>query len=189
MCGKTMPCAPLSRTREACQCSRPATRTTGVMPTASDADEICAVVSRSSELCSPSMNSQSKPAVLPTWPMLTVRERFTPRPMASLPARSCRSAWLGTAAMVFSLFERQLCVGDQLAPEREVLAIGLQQPLGRRAFGRVAVALHLVDDVGPLDRGVDFFIQPRDDFARHFGRAVDAGPLAHADLRHAGLVD
>src|SRR5687768_10722943 len=69
--GITMPWAPLSRMREACQCSRPETRTTGVTPTVRAAAEICAAVSRSIELCSQSMNIQSKPEVLAIWAMAT----------------------------------------------------------------------------------------------------------------------
>ena len=87
-----MPCAPLSSMREACQCSKPATRTIGVTPAPSAAVESCAASSPSIELCSPSMNSQSKPAVFAMVAMPTVRAWLTPRPMASLPARSWRSA-------------------------------------------------------------------------------------------------
>src|SRR3954470_18014479 len=103
-CGNTIPCAPLSRRREACQCSKPDTRGMGETPTASEAHEICEAVSRSIELCSQSMKSQSKPAVFAIWAMSTVRALRTPRPMASLPARSWRRAWLGTAVMIFSCF-------------------------------------------------------------------------------------
>ena len=91
-----MPCAPLSSMREACQCSKPATRTIGVTPTASEAAAICAAVSGSIELCSQSMKSQSKPQVGAIWAVSTVRAWRSPRPMASLPARSWRRAWLGT---------------------------------------------------------------------------------------------
>jgi MFS family permease len=108
MWGKTIPCAPLSSIREASQCSSPATRTTGVMPTASEAAAICAAVSPSMELCSQSMKSQSKPAVFAIWAMSTVRAWRSPRPMASLPARSWRSAWLGTVLMRTSLSVRIL---------------------------------------------------------------------------------
>ena len=87
-----MPCAPLSRMREACQCSKPATRTIGVTPTASEAAAICAAVSGSIELCSQSMKSQSKPQVAAIWAVSTVRAWRSPRPMASLPARSWRRA-------------------------------------------------------------------------------------------------
>ena len=58
-CGATMPCAPLSSTRLAWWCSKPGTRTMGVIPVDWDATEICAAVSRSMLECSMSMNSQS----------------------------------------------------------------------------------------------------------------------------------
>src|SRR5688572_12022520 len=92
--------------REACQCSNPATRTIGETPAVSAAVEICAMVSPSSEPCSASMKSQSKPAVLASVAMLTVRAWLTPRPIASFPARSWRRAWLGMA--VISVFSPRL---------------------------------------------------------------------------------
>jgi hypothetical protein len=95
-CGTTMPCAPLSSILEESQCSLPATRTMGVTPTASEALAICAAVSVPIELCSQSMNSQSKPAVFAICATSTVRACRRPRPMASLPARSWARAWFFT---------------------------------------------------------------------------------------------
>jgi hypothetical protein len=71
----------------------------GVMPTASEALAICAAVSVPIELCSQSMNSQSKPEVFAICAMSTVLACRRPRPMASLPARKFRKAWLGTVLM------------------------------------------------------------------------------------------
>ncbi|MNC87591.1 hypothetical protein D3C83_33250 [compost metagenome] len=67
------------------------------MPTASDAIEICEARSTSSELCSMSMNSQSKSQVFATVAMSTVRDCRTPMPSVTSPAARRRLVWFGVS--------------------------------------------------------------------------------------------
>src|SRR6185312_13197343 len=91
--------------------------------------------------------------------------------------------------LICRLFEGYSGLRDQLAPQGEVVAVDLEEPLGRGALGGVAVALQLLQHFWALERRVHFLAQPLDDWARQLRRAEHTGPLAHGDLRHAGLGD
>src|SRR5216683_1997087 len=87
-CGMTMPSAPPSSARVASAYCRDGTRTSGVIPAVSAAQEICTAMSSGMVPCSRSMNSQSKPQVAITAAMSTVRAWRSPIPSSPLARRS-----------------------------------------------------------------------------------------------------
>src|ERR1043166_9655340 len=98
-CGMTMPSAPLSSARVAMEYSPFGTRTIGASPASSAPTAIWQAVSRVSEPCSRSMNSQSKPAVFIALATSTVRVNLMPTPSDNSPRSSRSRARLRTVSM------------------------------------------------------------------------------------------
>src|SRR5574341_1228692 len=89
-------------------------------------------------------------------------------PAAERRAASAGPAWPVPTTMASNfctLFERDARFFDEAPPQVEIGAVDFQQPLGRRALCSVAVALQLLQDVGTLERGVHFLVEPLDDVA------------------------
>src|SRR5262245_15532920 len=112
------------------------------------------------------------------------------RPAAERRAASAGPAWPVPTTMASNfctLLERDARFLDEAPPELQVGAVDLEQPLGRRALGGVAVALQLLDHFRALHCDVHFLVQPLDNLARHFRWPEDAGPLPDRHLRHAAF--
>src|SRR4051812_21478463 len=136
--------------------------------------------SPSSSATVPASTPRSEDLPLPLRPMRPIfsrsssanaaRSRSGRAPKASSAVGGVRSgiqiaANIRTKYEIAASVERDAGLGDELAPERQVVAVDLQELLRRRAVGDVAVALHALDHVLALDHGVQRFAQALDDLA------------------------